>query len=85
MSAKGLYAYAHTGFGCITRHFKAKGVLCVTPEMLDELLREQRELFEQKKISVWKWCLIRRSCEILKRCTAEDSVALPPLPRGHLT
>lgn len=80
MSAKGLYAYAHTGFRCITRHFKAKGVLCVTPEMLDELLREQRELFEQKKISVWKWCLIRRSCEILKRCTAEDSVALPPLP-----
>lgn len=79
MSNKNLHAYTHTGFGCITRHFQAQGIFYVTPEMLDMFLLEQRELFEQEAFSAWKWRLLRRSCELLKRCAAEDSVELPPL------
>ena len=80
MSEKNLYAYTHTGFGCVTRHFQAKGIICVSPEMLDMFLLEQRELFEQGAFSVWKWRLLRRSCELLKHCTSRNSVELPQLP-----
>lgn len=79
MSDKSLHAYAHTGFGCITRVFQARGIYCATPEMLDVFLLEQRELFEQGKFSTWKWGMLRRGCELLKLCAAEDSVDLPPL------
>ena len=60
MSEKSLHAYTHTGFGCVTRHFRAKGITCVSPEMLDTFLLEQRELFEQGAFSDWKWRLLRR-------------------------
>lgn len=66
MSAKNLYAYTHTGFGCIIRHFQAKGISYVTLEMLDTFLLEQHDLFEQDAFSPWKWRLVRRSCELLK-------------------
>ena len=79
ISTKSLYAYTHTGFGCIVRTFQAKGLSCVTPIMLDEFLLEQFELFEQGKFSPWKWRLLRRSCELLKCCAVEDSVDMPPL------
>lgn len=80
ISAKSLRGYTHSGFGNIMRHFKQKGVTCVTKGMLDSFVREQRALMEQKQMSQWKWSLIRRSCELLKHCAAEDSVELPPLP-----
>jgi len=80
MSKKSLHAYTHTGFGCVTRHFQAKGILCVSPEMLDTFLLEQRKFFEQGAFSVWKWRLLRRSCELLKHCAAQNSVEMPPLP-----
>lgn len=80
MSEKSLHAYTHTGFGCVTRHFQAKGIICVSPETLDTFLIEQRELFEQGAFSVWKWRLLRRSCELLKHCATKNSVELPPLP-----
>lgn len=79
MSDKSLHAYTHTGFGCIVRNFQAKGLSIVAPTMLDEFLLEQFELFEQGKFSPWKWRLVRRSCELLKYCAAEDSVGMPPL------
>lgn len=79
MSGKGLHAYTHTGFGCIVRNFQAKGLSIIAPTMLDEFLLEQFELFSQGKFSPWKWSLIRRSCELLKYCAAEDSVDMPPL------
>ena len=79
MSIKNLYAYTHTGFGCIIRHFQAKGISCVTPEVLDTFLLEQHELFEQGAFSPWKWRLVRGSCELLKHCAEEDSVDMPPL------
>ena len=79
MSEKSLHAYTHTGFGCVTHHFQAKGILCVSPEMLDTFLLEQRELFEQGAFSVWKWRLLRRSCELLKHCSLKNSVELPSL------
>lgn len=79
MSDKGLHAYTHTGFGCIVRTFQVKGLSRVTPTMLDEFLLEQFELFSQGKFSPWKWSLVRRSCELLKYCAAEDSVDMPPL------
>lgn len=79
MSKKSLHAYTHTGFGCVTRHFQAKGILCVSPEMLDTFLLEQRKFFEQGAFSVWKWRLLRRSCELLKHCAAQNSVEMPPL------
>lgn len=80
MSEKSLHAYTHTGFGCVTRHFRAKGIICVSLEMLDKFLLEQRELFEQGAFSVWKWRLLRRSCELLKHCATKNAVGLPPLP-----
>lgn len=80
MSEKSLHAYTHTGFGCTIRHFQAKGIIHVSPEMLDTFLLEQRELFEQGAFSVWKWRLLRRSCELLKHCAAKNSVELPPIP-----
>lgn len=80
MSEKSLHAYTHTGFGCVTRHFQAKGIICVSFEMLDTFLLEQRELFEQGAFSVWKWRLLRRSCELLKNCATNNAVELPPLP-----
>lgn len=84
MSAKNLYAYKHTGFGCIIRHFREKGISCVTPTMLDAFLLEYYELFEQKAFSLWKWRILRRSCELLKFCATDDSVALKPLcPWNH--
>lgn len=79
MSEKSLYEYTHTGFGCVVRHFQTKGLICVSPEMLDLFLLEQRELFEQGKVSVWKWRLLRRGCELLKCCAAKGSIELPPL------
>lgn len=79
MSDKSLHAYTHTGFGCIVRNFQAKGLSSVTLTMLDAFLLEQFELFGQGKISLWKWRLVRRSCELLKYCAAEDSVDMPPL------
>lgn len=79
MSKKGLHAYTHTGFGGVIRHFQAKGIDCVSPEMLDAFLLEQREFFEQGDFSVWKWRLLRRSCELLKYCATKNSVELPPL------
>lgn len=79
MSAKSLHSYTHTGFGCVIRHFQKQGISCVMPEMLDAFLLEQRKLFEQGTFSLWKWSMIRRSCELLKHCSAEDSVELPPL------
>ena len=79
MSEKSLYEYTHTGFGCVVRHFQAKGIICVSLETLDTFLLEQRELFEQGAFSVWKWRLLRRSCELLKCCAEKDSVELPPL------
>lgn len=79
MSDKGLHAYTHTGFGCIVRTFQVKGLSRVTSTILDEFLLEQFELFSQGKFSPWKWSLIRRSCELLKYCAAEDSVDMPPL------
>lgn len=79
MSEKSLHAYTHTGFGCVTRHFQAEGITCVSHEMLDRFLLEQRELFEQGAFSDWKWRLLRRSCELLTYCAAKDSVELPPL------
>ena len=80
MSEKSLHAYTHTGFGCVIRHFRTMGIICVSPEMLDAFLLEQRELFEQGAFSVWKWGLLRRSCELLKHCAAKNSVERPPLP-----
>ena len=80
MSEKSLHAYTHTDFGCVTRHFQAKGIICVGPEMLDTFLLEQHKLFEQGAFSVWKWRLLRRSCELLKYCATKNSVGLPPLP-----
>mgnify|MGYP007107734376 CR=1 FL=1 len=74
MSEKSLHAYTHTGFGCVTRHFQAEGISCVSHEMLDRFLLEQRELFEQGAFSGWKWRLLRRSCELLMYCAAKDSV-----------
>ena len=59
MSEKSLHAYTHTGFGCVTRHFQAKGIICVSFEMLDTFLLEQRKFFEQGAFSVWKWRLLR--------------------------
>ena len=53
MSEKSLHAYTHTGFGCVIRHFRTMGIICVSPEMLDAFLLEQRELFEQGAFSVW--------------------------------
>lgn len=79
MSDKSLHAYTHTGFGCIVRNFQARGLSSVTPTMLDEFLLEQFELFGQGKFSLWKWRLVRRSCELLKYCAVEDSVDMPPL------
>ena len=79
MSDKSLHAYTHTGFGCIVRTFQGKGLFYVTPTMLDKFLLEQFELFEQGKFSLWKWRLIRRSCELVKYCAVEDSVDIPPL------
>ena len=72
MSEKSLHAYTHTGFGCVIRHFRTMGIICVSPEMLDAFLLEQRELFEQGAFSVWKWGLLRRSCELLKHCAAKN-------------
>lgn len=47
--------------------------------MLDTFLLEQRTLLDQRKISQWKWNLLRRSCEPLKQCDAADSIDLPSL------
>lgn len=80
MSEKSLHAYTHTGFGCVIRHFRTMGIICVSPEMLDAFLLEQRELFEQGAFSVWKWRLLRRSCELLKHCATNNAVELPSLP-----
>ena len=79
MSDKALYAYTHTGFGCIVRNFQEKGLSSATPPMIDEFLFEQFELFGQGKFSLWKWRLVRRSCALLKYCAVEDSVDMPPL------
>lgn len=79
MSSKSLHAYTHTGFGCIIRYFHEKGISHVTSAMFDTFLLEQYKLFEQGMFSAWKWGLLRRSCELLKHCAAEDSVELPPL------
>lgn len=79
ISSKSLHAYTHTGFGCIIRHFREKGISYVTSAMLDAYLLEQRKLFEQGMFSAWKWGLLRRSCELLRHCAAEDSVDIPPL------
>ena len=78
-SAKSLHGYTHTGFGSILRYFHRKGILYVTGEMLDTFLLEQRVLLDQGDISLWKWGLVRRSCELLKQCAATDSVDLPNL------
>ena len=80
MSAKNLHAYAHTGFGCVIRHFQEQKISCVSPEMLDIFLLEQCELFGQGMFSSWKWGMLRRGCELLKFCAAKDSANLPPLP-----
>ena len=32
MSEKSLYGYTHTGFGCVVRHFQAKGLIDRKPE-----------------------------------------------------
>lgn len=80
LSAKSLQGYMHTGFGCIKRYFHRKSIVCVTEEMLDDFVLTQYEWLEQKKISKWKWRLIRRSSALLKLCAVEDSVDLSPLP-----
>jgi len=53
MSAKGLHTYTHTGFGCVIRHFQEQEISCVSSEMLNTFLLEQRKLFEQGKIPNW--------------------------------
>lgn len=79
MSDGSIYDYTHTGFGSILRHFHTKGILYATAEMLDNFLLEQRALLDQGDISQWKWGLVRRSCELLKQCSATDSIDLPDL------
>ena len=79
MSKGGIHDYTHTGFGGILRHFHGKGILYATGEMLDTFLLEQRALLNQGDISQWKWGLVRRSCELLKRCAAMNSIDLPDL------
>ena len=79
MSDGSIYDYTHTGFGSILRHFHTKGILYATGEMLDTFLLEQRTLLNQGEISLWKWRLVRRSCELLKQCSATDSIDLPDL------
>ena len=79
MSDGSIYDYTHTGFGSILRHFHTKGILYATAEMLDNFLLEQRVLLDQGDISQWKWGLVRRSCELLKQCSATDSIDLPDL------
>lgn len=79
MSDGSIYDYTHTGFGNILRHFHTKGILYATGEMLDTFLLEQRTLLNQGEISLWKWRLVRRSCELLKQCSATDSIDLPDL------
>lgn len=76
---KSLYAYTHTGFGCIVHTLQVKGLSIVAPTMLDEFLLEQFELSRQGKFSLWKWNLIRRSCELLKYCAAKGSIDMSPL------
>jgi hypothetical protein len=79
LSEKSLRYYAHTGFGNIMRYFQQEGTSHVTEDMLDDFLLVQWKLFEQQKISHWKWRLIRRSIELLKLCVLDNSIALKPL------
>lgn len=77
ISGKSLHAYTHTGIGCVIRHFQAKGILCAAPEMLDAFLLEQREFFDQGAFSVWKWRLLRRGCELLKKRLSGSAAVVP--------
>jgi hypothetical protein len=70
---------AHTGFRSIMRYFQQEGTSHVTEDMLDDFLLVQWKLFEQQKISHWKWRLIRRSIELLKLCVLDNAVDLKPL------
>lgn len=79
MSNGGIHDYTHTGFGSILRHFRGKGILYVTAEMLNDFLLEQRALLDRGDISQWKWQLVRRSCELLKQCAATNSIDLSNL------
>ena len=40
MSEKSLHAYTHAGFGCVIRHFRTMGIICVSPEMPMVLLSQ---------------------------------------------
>jgi site-specific recombinase XerD len=75
-SAKTVKEYRTTGFGAVIRHFTRQDVLDVSAEMLDSFVLEQREFFERREFSEWKWRLIRRGSELLKHYAQTGTVEL---------
>ncbi|WP_053956311.1 tyrosine-type recombinase/integrase [Inediibacterium massiliense] len=78
-SAKTVKEYRTTGFGAVIRHFTRQGVLNVSAKMLDAFVLEQRELFERREFSEWKWRLVRRGSELLKHFAQTGTVELTEL------
>jgi site-specific recombinase XerD len=78
-SAKKVKEYRTTGFGAALRHFTGQGVFEMDAEMLDSFVLEQRERFERKEFSEWKWGLVRRGSEILKHYALTATVEIGAL------
>jgi site-specific recombinase XerD len=78
-SAKKVREYRTTGLGAALRHFTSQGVLEVSAEMLDLFVLDQRERFERKEFCEWKWGLVRRGGELLKRFVLTGTVEIGTL------
>ncbi|MEG1924887.1 MAG: site-specific integrase [Ruthenibacterium sp.] len=78
-SAKTVKSYLNTGFGAVNRYFAKKGIFKITNEQLDAYVLVQREQFEGRAFSEWKWRLIRRGSELLKYFVRTGTIDLPEL------
>jgi len=79
VSEKTILGYSSTGFGAYLRRFTQNGISTVSLKDIDAFSLEQRSLFDENKISAWKWKLIRRGGEILKTYAKTGGIDVPDL------
>ncbi len=76
---KALHNYDTVCFKTVIRYFADNGIESVSEARLDEFLRVQRLKHENGEFSKWRWGIIRRGIEMLKRTALCDSIKIPCL------
>jgi site-specific recombinase XerD len=77
-SDKVLRNYRTTGFGAIVRYFEKIGHKNYSEEVINETILHARNEYECGRVSCWKWQLMRRGGELLKKLHDDGKFELSP-------